>query len=284
MNLDALIDGRVVCPDELLGSVRAAAAELRERLDAVGPAATDALVRQMIVEGVPEAQALAVDTGVPTDELCERAIALRGGLEGGVERTAMRERARLHLRLARGKVEPPHDAGDLLALWDEATRGEPLIRLRVSEPRLRDGADGLPFTGTDRAAIFGAMPLTPGNETADPEDIPRLLGRFLAFCGRCDLAPELVAARSLLILWKIHPFVDGNGHTGRLLTCEALARAGYPEPMLLAYLGEMRAHRDEICETVRSVTLGRLGATAHDELMLRLLLGADPYGSQHESH
>lgn len=44
--------------------------------------------------------------------------------------------------------------------------------------------------------------------------------------------------------------------------------------MLLAYVDEIRARRDEVCETVQAVTLGRLEATTFDELMLRLLLGS----------
>lgn len=101
---------------------------------------------------------------------------------------------------------------------DEATRREPIIREFVDEPRWRTEADGLPFTGTKFAAIFGTMPLDPGNETANPADIPLLVDEIVSFAAREDLPPELVACGMPYLVFRIHPFKDGNGHVLRMLT------------------------------------------------------------------
>ena len=122
--------------------------------------------------------------------------------------------------------EPPRTPADLLSLWDEATRLEPLVRLRISEPRWRTGEDDVPFTTTPLSRALGTdpVPLPCGKKTADPARIPALVDGLFDFLSTGDLDPVLTAVHVPHLIGRIHPFVDGNGHTGRLLMCDLLAR------------------------------------------------------------
>jgi fido (protein-threonine AMPylation protein) len=63
-----------------------------------------------------------------------------------------------------------------------------------------------------------------------PVKVPKLMEELGAFlkAGPRDLHPAAFAAEAHLRLVSIHPFVDGNGRTARLLLNLLLLRAGYP--------------------------------------------------------
>jgi hypothetical protein len=199
---------------------------------------------------------------MPTKELCETCFNATGPFDRVHDRRMLRERARIYLHLARGSFSL-RDGADLLALWDEATRREPIIREFVDEPRWRTEADGVPFTGAKFAAIFGTEPLAPGNETANPADIPQLVDEIVSFAARRDLPPELIACGMPYLVFRIHPFKDGNGHVLRMLTCSLMHAAGYHEAMLLAYIDLIRERHNDMCNLSREVSLGKAQTEDH---------------------
>lgn len=258
---------------KLIREVREDKDRLQLELRRMGERQTDALVRTMVLGTAGAACDPPLSLDLPTDELCERCLTARGPFDRGLDRRMLRERACMHLCLSRGSFAL-RSGDDLLAIWDDVTRHEPLIRQFVNEPRWRTEADGTPFTGAKMAAIYGARPLAPGDETADPADIPELVSEMVSFAARDDLPPELIAFAMPYLVFRIHPFVDGNGHVMRMLACVLLHSAGYPEPALIVYVDLFRKHRKEICLLSRDVSLGRASTTDHVILHMNLLLGA----------
>lgn len=226
----------------------------------------------LVAGGVPEAAGWLAD-GERLEELCERALRLRGGLDGGPERMVMREKARILAHLLKATPEPPRSPSDLLALWDEATRLEPAIRLRITEPRWRTEEDPVPFTTTAQSRVAGSAPLPvpPGKNTADPSEIPALVDGMLAFLVEGDSDPVRTAAHVPQLIGRIHPFVDGNGHTGRMLMCDLLSHAGVGAPTLVSYIGVHHRRAFEWADLMDSVGLGRAGADEPVSFQLEML-------------
>ncbi len=59
-----------------------------------------------------------------------------------------------------------------------------------------------------------------------PDEVPKLLDDLIDFCNGEDLPPLLQAALAHAQFETIHPFVDGNGRTGRALVHVLLRRRG----------------------------------------------------------
>lgn len=61
-----------------------------------------------------------------------------------------------------------------------------------------------------------------------PQDVPALMAEFVGWLGaESAVHPVLVAGIAQFQLVHIHPFVDGNGRTSRLLSTLCLYRSGY---------------------------------------------------------
>jgi Fic family protein len=77
-----------------------------------------------------------------------------------------------------------------------------------------------------------------------PELVPDLLKDLCAFVARDDVAPAAQAAIAHAQFENIHPFVDGNGRTGRALIYAILRRRGeistYIPPISLILVREQR--------------------------------------------
>lgn len=76
-----------------------------------------------------------------------------------------------------------------------------------------------------------------GTEYVPPEaaSVPALMQEFIAWLTSADAAtrhPVETAALAHFQLVHIHPFVDGNGRTARLLMNLCLMRAGYPPAVI----------------------------------------------------
>ena len=233
----------------------------------------DALVKRLVVRADEPACNPPLDLTQTADELCETCIEVRGPFDQGFTRRKLRERARIHLHLSHGQ-HALRSSSDLLALWDEATRREPDIRLFVDEPRWRTAADGVPFTGAKYSALYGARDLDPGNETAEPADIPQLVDGAVNFAARDDLPLEIIALAMSYLLFRIHPFRDGNGHTLRMLCCGLMHAAGYSEPALLAYIDLLHERRLDLCLLSQGVSLGRATTEDHVAFHVNLMLDA----------
>lgn len=79
----------------------------------------------------------------------------------------------------------------------------------------------------------------------NPAKVPNLMAEFAAWLAKsADLHPVALAAEAHYRLVTIHPFIDGNGRTARLLMNLLLMMAGYPPAIIqkrerLAYLAAL---------------------------------------------
>ena len=83
-------------------------------------------------------------------------------------------------------------------------------------------------------------PLVPPN----PLKVPELMTEFAMWLESAGLHPALLATEAHYRFAKIHPFVDGNGRTARLLMNLVLLKHGYPLTVVPAerradYIGAM---------------------------------------------
>ena len=69
-----------------------------------------------------------------------------------------------------------------------------------------------------------------GSKTILPNalKVPQLMSELIHRLQQTDQAPERVAAELHYKLVTIHPFIDGNGRTARLIFNRVLLAAGYP--------------------------------------------------------
>ena len=94
------------------------------------------------------------------------------------------------------------------------------------------------------------------------------LAELVEFTRRDDLPPELVALGTPLLAVLVHPFVDGTGHTARMLACGILKQAGYSIPTLIGFVDCLTRSRPEIHELTRGIALGT--ATTEDYIAFHL--------------
>lgn len=84
--------------------------------------------------------------------------------------------------------------------------------------------------------ISGAAVVLP-----NPQKVPRLMAEFIQWLHAAEINPIELAAMAHYKFVTIHPFVDGNGRTGRLLMNLILMIHGYPPAIIrpedrLAYI------------------------------------------------
>jgi hypothetical protein len=77
------------------------------------------------------------------------------------------------------------------------------------------------------------------------EFVPALMGQFAAWLRECGDHPLVRVALLHLNLVAIHPFLDGNGRTARVLSTLELMRSGVRAPELLSVETYLASHRDE---------------------------------------
>ncbi len=66
----------------------------------------------------------------------------------------------------------------------------------------------------------------------DPFKLPDLMNDFISWLHSTDQHPVMIAAQAHLKLVAIHPFIDGNGRTARLLMNLLLLQEGYPPAII----------------------------------------------------
>ncbi len=145
-------------------------------------------------------------------------------------------------RLAKAAAVPAHDVtaqsviGNVAAVerayeWARGTDPfDPAIFAEVHEI-LFAGTRDEPLGGVfrERQNWIGGDASSPANAEFVPppaDEVPALIGDLAAFCNRRDLPPVLQAAIAHAHFETIHPFMDGNGRTGRALIAMVLIRRG----------------------------------------------------------
>ena len=120
-------------------------------------------------------------------------------------------------------------------------------------------------------------PFTAGMKPPDHTDVPALMTDWVADVDRIseDSAPVAQAmAKGHAAFERVHPFLDGNGRTGRLLMNLVLVRLGYPPAVI------QKRERDRYLQALRKADrgdpgpLGELVARAIVDNLTRFILPA----------
>jgi hypothetical protein len=113
---------------------------------------------------------------------------------------------------------------------------------------------GLP---NDRLGRYRDEPVFVGGVYQAPDEhvVEGLMGAYVEWLRGCTEHPLVMVALLHLNLVAIHPFLDGNGRTARVLSTLALMRSGVQAPELLSVETYLAGNRDEYFERLRT-TLG----------------------------
>jgi len=154
-----------------------------------------------------------------TLSLRETQIVLEGVTVGG--RSLREHLEAINHRAAIAWVEELLQAGKPITEWD--VRQLHQLVLKGIDP------DHAGRYRTENVAIVGASH-TPPAAVLVPEQMAELLRWYSS--AACSLHPIERAAEFHTRFEQIHPFIDGNGRTGRLLMNFSLMRDGYPPAVL----------------------------------------------------
>ena len=114
--------------------------------------------------------------------------------------------------------------------------------------------------------IMGAYHVPP-----DPMLVPEQMERLVAeFEGNKKLHPIERAALFHLKFEGIHPFVDGNGRTGRLILNLMLMQAGYP-PINVKY-SDRKRYYEAFDEYYREHEMGKMLKSIFERIIENLML------------
>lgn len=150
-------------------------------------------------------------------------------------RRKAREVARVVMLSDQGNLHAPVRVDELGAFWEQAMLGEPRWSADYPSSAFRTGGVGIHSGMPDRKVLHRCM---------DPGEMPAWLERLVAMLSDERLVPELRAACGLGMQDRIHPFVDGNGHTGRLLMLAVLS-GRYTQLTLACLSRELVVNRSE---------------------------------------
>ncbi|MFH2069718.1 MAG: Fic family protein [Elusimicrobiota bacterium] len=104
-----------------------------------------------------------------------------------------------------------------------------------------------------RAVIYTPSP---------PLDVPRLMKEFVEWINTTgDVSPVLVAGISQFQFVHIHPFIDGNGRTARLLSTLILYKTGYDFKRLFTISEYYDKDRPGYYQAIQSVRRNKLDMT-----------------------
>jgi hypothetical protein len=130
--------------------------------------------------------------------------------------------------------------------------------------------DATPDEGPGSFRRHNIRPFPGGMHPPAWTEVPMLIDDWVGGVCRLDDAlpfPESLAARHRQFEW-IHPFLDGNGRTGRLVTNLVLIRKGYPPAII------RRSQRDRYLWALRKADGGDAGPLG--ELLARAVLTTLP--------
>jgi len=96
-----------------------------------------------------------------------------------------------------------------------------------------------------------------------PLDVPHLMREFTEWINKAkDISPILVAGIAQFQFVHIHPFIDGNGRTARLLSTLILYKTGYDFKRLFTISEYYDKNRPAYYRAIQSVRKNRMDMTA----------------------
>jgi Fic family protein len=128
----------------------------------------------------------------------------------------------------------------------EITKNEITVDVlnKLHEEILRNLSPGAGYLRQEESAIYNqagvAVYLTP-----DPQKVRLLLDELCTYINTSKDASPIVAGVSHIWFEKIHPFLDGNGRVGRLLSAQILKKGGYDFSGLVPFEQYLDEHRDD---------------------------------------
>lgn len=229
--------GQLRCDQELARSV----VKLRERetLLVERVAATTRGERLRAYAGLVNNILSGVGIVIPTTaygdsaSLFKAVTSLPLAIEAAHAKRRAREVARIAMLSDEGGFHVPERAEELRGLWEQAMCGEPRWSADFPSSAFRTGTASVRGPWPERVLLHKCM---------EPDEVPAWLDRLINLLSDERLAPELRAACGLGLLDWIHPFSDGNGHTGRLLML-AMLNARYSQLTLVCLAYELVANR-----------------------------------------
>jgi cell filamentation protein, protein adenylyltransferase len=114
----------------------------------------------------------------------------------------------------------------------------------------------------DNAGYYRSVPVRIAGSAVilpNARKVPSLMKEFVGWIAKADLHPVQFAAEAHYELVTIHPFIDGNGRTARLLMNLILMMCGYPPAII--------RKRDRLAY-IKSLEQAQLGGSKEDYLIL----------------
>ena len=236
-------------------------------------AITTALTRIERARGFLEAAALSEDW---IRRMSERALVLEAHHTTHIEGTRLTlDQAE---RLLEGEEVPetrPDDAHELLNyrrafnfVSESLNKNAPITEnlIREIHRRLVEGVRGGAAAPGKYRRVQNYIVNSATDETVytppSPKDVPPLMTAFVDWLnGNHDTHPVLISGIAQFQLVQIHPFLDGNGRTSRLLSMLCLYQAGYDFKRLFTISEFYDRDRDAFYRALRSVRERRMDMT-----------------------
>jgi Fic family protein len=76
-------------------------------------------------------------------------------------------------------------------------------------------------------------------------EVPKLMDEYISYIAAIDEHPAVIAAIAQFVFEKIHPFPDGNGRVGRLISALILSQRGYGLKGLVPFEKYLDLHKSE---------------------------------------
>lgn len=197
----------------LVQAIRAQETELGRLLGELSPASVRRLCQQSIVDLLPNPPTYRGFSEMHPAEFARAICGLKHDVGTAPHRRTAREVSRVVALLCGDGIPRPNCADDFHLLWEYAMEGEPRWEPDFPTSAFRK----------KRARIYKSMFSDELLQIcAHPDNYERELERLVAFLADDQVPPEARAGCAYALLEWIHPFVDGNGHTGRMLMFSAL--------------------------------------------------------------